>query len=215
MTEIGRPPTPPPPPPPPPAQAKGAKDNAPARKAEKAAPARKGGGAQKAEASAQKAEVNSDGFSRGGVGGTSGIATTTQSGPHAMLRFGHGPEGVLDGQLRQTGRVTLEYALSRVTITDAAKAFPGGFGVSAFIRFGPRTDVLERPCVAFAFVRGQPGPARPSPITLEVPAYAQSLEVWFRHWVGTGPQAREFLDGSSQKPHAFPVKPVAAPPSRG
>ncbi|MBI5495194.1 MAG: hypothetical protein HY904_09195 [Deltaproteobacteria bacterium] len=160
-------------------------------RAERKAPAQKGGakaGAAKGGSpdSPARTTLGQDSFSRA-VTGTGGINTPSQEGPRARIRFAAAGPPTLQGELREGGRVTLEYHPDRQ-----------GPGMTPWVtvRFEPRGEQHERQCAEVELVAGRPtGRMRPAPVTLDVPVPAQAMEVRF------GPRA----DG----PHRFPIKPRA------
>ena len=149
-----------------------------------------GGPAKKGDAPTPQPTTDTDSFSRS-VGGASTIRSLPQDTPRAFLRLPPAGLPSMAGDLRQGGKLTVEYNPLRAH----------GHVVTAFLRFVPRGPSLSQPCVEV--VGGQP---RPSPVSVDVPLDAHGVDVWFRRET-----AGEPWDGTEQKPWAYPVKPRLPP----
>jgi hypothetical protein len=126
------------------------------------------------------------------VAGASTIRTLPQDTPRAFLRLPPGGLPSLAGDLRQGGKLTVEYNPARAP----------GQGVTAHLRFLPRGPTRILPCVEVV-----DGSLRPAPACVDVPLDANGVDAWFQH------HAAGTWDGTDKKPWSYPVKPKAQPVS--
>ena len=186
---------------PPPAPAKPAPARGPEKKGQKPPP----GAKAKAPEGQASSTVTADGFSRA-VAGSATVQVKPSTHVRANVHFAPGQPPKAQGELRQGGKLVITFEPARAPLQVMEHGAPV-WGVAAHLRFEPRGETVERPAVEFQFRMGRfVGEARISPVAVDVPVHATSVEVRFCNWV-KGARPAEHWDDADGARFRFPVKP--------
>ncbi|MEW5853545.1 MAG: DUF6209 family protein [Myxococcota bacterium] len=197
MTEISRPP---------PRPAAPQTQTARAREKPRAEGARKGQGAKPADTASNRPNLAADSFDRA-ISGTTTVPTRLAVTAHASVRFGAEGGPVVDGELRQGGRLTVEYHPQRAPLRAAEGGLPV-WGVTGHVRFLPQGEETRRPALEFETMRGRPtNQVRPAPFSVDIPLRATGVELWFINWT-RATRSQEHHDDNHGERFRLAVKPA-------